>query len=368
MSDIKRVMQSEYMHYAKTLQHAPINLAISGMADYPTKELPITPDDFEIHGVNFYGYAPLVEAIAKKCRVNKENIVSTLGASMANFLAMASVIEPGDEILVESPTYELLLAAAGYLQAKINRFPRHPENGFQLDPRDLQRALTSRTKLIVITNLHNPGSAYADQDTLKTIGRIAESIGAHVLVDEVYLDAMFEKAPPTSFLLGDQFIVTNSLTKMYGLSGLRCGWVLAEEKLAGRMYQLANLMYVNQQHPAERLSVVALRNLETIAKRMQSILQTNRLLMNQFLDSRDDLQLIRPEYGTIIFPKLLTGHTDSFCELLRTKYETSVAAGRFFEMPDYMRIGLCGDTEILKTGLERLGKALDEHRTKYGKN
>jgi aspartate/methionine/tyrosine aminotransferase len=367
MSEFKRVIRSEYMHYAKTLQHAPFNLAISGLTDYPTKELPITLADIEIHGVNFYGYAPLVEAIAAKCGVRKENIVSTLGASMANYLAMAAVIEPGDEILIEHPTYELLLATAGYLGAKISSFPRRPENGFQLDPRDLQRALTSRTKLIIITNLHNPGSAYTNQDTLKTIGRIAESIGAYILVDEVYLDAMFEKAPPTSFLLGNQFIVTNSLTKVYGLSGLRCGWVLAEEQLVDRMYQIANLHYVNQQHPAERLSVIALHNLGKIAQRSRSVLETNRKLVNAFLDSRDDLQIVRPEYGTVVFPRLLTGRVQDFCDLLLNKYETSVASGHFFDMPEYIRIGLCGDTEIFKAGLERIGKALDEHRRAHGR-
>ncbi|MFI5253459.1 MAG: aminotransferase class I/II-fold pyridoxal phosphate-dependent enzyme [Bacteroidota bacterium] len=364
MSDFNRVMRSEYMHYAKTLQHATYNLAISGMANYPAKEIPFTLDDIDIHGINFYGYPPLVELIAKKCGVKKENIVSTLGASMANYLAMAAIIEPGDEILVEHPTYELLLAAAGYLGAKIKRFPRHPENGFQLDARDVQRAITSKTRLIVITNLHNPSSSYANQDVLKTIGRIAEGIGAYVLVGEVYLDSMFEKAPPTSFLLGDHFVTTSSLTKVYGLSGLRCGWVLAEPKLVERIYHIINLHYGNQAHPAERLSVVALQHLDKIAKRSQSLLNANRPLVNNFLDSRSDLRLVRPEYGTIIFPELATGNASAFCDLLRTKYETSVAPGHFFEMPDYFRLGLCGETEILKQGLNRIGKALDEHAKK----
>ena len=367
MSDFKRVMQSEYMYYAKTKQHAPLNLAISGMANYPMSALPITIDDIDIHGSNFFGYPPLLEEIARKCAVKTENVFSTLGTSMANYFALAATMEPGDEILVEHPTYELLLSTAGYLGAKINRFKRQAENGFALDPRDVQRAITSKTRLIVITNLHNPSSSLASQDALKTIGRIAESIGARVLVDEVYLDALFEKAPPTALLLGDQFLVTNSLTKIYGLSGLRCGWVLAEPDLVNRMYRVADLHYGNQQHPAERMSVIALKNLEKVKLHSKRLLDANRKIVNTFLDSREDLQLVRSEYGTVIFPRLLTGHADEFCNLLADKYETSVAPGHFFEMPEHFRIGLCGDTEVLKKGLERMGKALDEHKIRFAK-
>jgi len=121
---------------------------------------------------------------------------------MANLLAMAAILEPGDEALVEHPTYELLLAVLGYLQAGIRRFHRTPESGFALDPAAVERAITPRTKLIVITNLHNPSSALADRETLRAVGELAREFGARVLLDEVYLDAVFDHTPPTALHLG----------------------------------------------------------------------------------------------------------------------------------------------------------------------
>jgi aspartate/methionine/tyrosine aminotransferase len=181
-----------------------------------------------------------------------------------------------------------------------------------------------------------------------------------VLVDEVYLEAMFDRAPHSAFHLGDQFIVTGSLTKAYGLSGLRCGWVLADPELAEKMWRLTDLFGVIPAHAAERLSVVALDNLDRIASRAQSLIKTNRAVLDAFLDSRSDLQIARPEFGTVVFPRLVRGNVEQLCRLLRDKYETTVVPGRFFEMPDHFRIGIGCDAEVLKGGLERLGAALDE--------
>jgi aspartate/methionine/tyrosine aminotransferase len=103
-----------------------------------------------------------------------------------------------------------------------------------------------------------------------------------------------------------------------------------------------------------------LKQLGPIARHAEALLDTNRALVNQFLDSRRDLETVRPEYGTIMFPRLRSGRTEQLIEVLREKYETSVVPGRFFEMPEHFRLGLPSDTENLKGGLERLGLALDE--------
>ena len=151
-----------------------------------------------------------------------------VGTSLANYLALAATTEPGDEILVEQPTYELILSTAKYLGLEIRRFPRHAENNFAIDPADVERNLTPRTRLIVICNLHNPTGAMVPDDILRDIGKLAAKVGARVLVDEVYREVLFESSPASAFHIDpERFIVTNSLTKAYGLSGLRCGWVLA---------------------------------------------------------------------------------------------------------------------------------------------
>src|SRR6266496_4080044 len=233
-----RHKHSDYMHWSKTQSRARFNLATSGVASFPLRELPVNLEKLEINGDNSYGYAPLQEAIALDHGVDPECVVESAGTSMANHLAMAAIIEPGDEVLIEHPAYGPILDVARYLEAKVNRFPRAEENGWMVDPKEVRRCVTSKTRLIVITNLHNPTSVVTPDSVLSEIGDIASNVGALVLVDEVYLDAVYERTPQTSFHLGPEFLVTNSLTKVYGVSGLRCGWILARPDLAWRMLRL----------------------------------------------------------------------------------------------------------------------------------
>jgi aspartate/methionine/tyrosine aminotransferase len=279
---------------------------------------------------------------------------------MANHLAMAGAIEHGDEGLIEEPTYEPLLALAEYFCAQIKRFSRSADNGFRIDVDELEEKVSATTKLIVLTNLHNPTSTLTDEPTLRRIGEIATSVGARVLVDEVYLEAMFEKAQRSSVHLGPQFIATSSLTKGYGLSGLRCGWILAEPELAQRMRLLHDIFGSLAPHPTERLSVVAMQKLPKFIARAQNILETNRAVLNDFLDAREDLKTVRPLQGTTCFPRLMKGRVDDLSDLLQAKYDTAIVPGRFFESPQHFRIGMCAEPELFKTGVERLGTALDE--------
>jgi len=183
--------------------------------------------------------------------------------------------------------------------------------------------------LIVLTNLHNPSSALVGEETLRRTGEIADSVGARVLVDEVYLEAIFENAPRSSVHLGPQFMATSSLTKGYGLSGLRCGWILAEPELAERMRLLHDIFGAVAPHPAERLSVLALRKLPKFIARAKNILESNRAVLNDFLDSREELTAARSETGTTCFPRLEKGSVDSLWTLLNDKYETAFVPGRF---------------------------------------
>lgn len=356
-----RVMSSPYMQWAKKRSSSRFNLATSGLASYPLSQLPLKIEDLDpLTRGGAYGYRPLQQALAAHCGVSTENVVAATGTSMANQLAMAAILEPGDEVLVEHPTYELLLAALGYLQADIRRFARRPETGFALDPSEIERTVTPRTKLIVLTNLHNPSSVFTEEPALREIGGVARRVNARVLVDEVYLEAAFDLAPRSAFHLGPEFVITNSLTKVYGLSGLRCGWILAEAELARRIWLLDDLFGVNAAHPAERLSAIAFKNFDRIRARARALLDTNRPILNQFLAMRTDLEAQPMKFGTTVFPRLLSGAVGGFCELFRNKYDGTVVPGSFFEMPEHFRIGIGGETEHLVESLDRLGAALDE--------
>ena len=200
---------------------------------------------------------------------------------------------------------------------------------------------------------------FTDANTLRAIGDIASRVGARVLVDEVYLETLFENQPPTAFHLAQDFIVTNSLTKAYGLSGLRCGWILAEPEVAERIWRLNDLFAATPVHLAELLSVIALENLEKVASRAKLLLARNRSQLDSFLDEHQAfLECFRPQFGTVVFPRLRQGKADEFCERLKTSYETSVAPGSFFDMPGFFRIGIGGEPEMTAEGLNRIGAAL----------
>lgn len=353
------VKSSAYMNWAKTKSGARFNLATSGMPNLSIRDLRVSLDDLEITDGG-YGYEPLISRIGARYRVANESIVTAAGTTFANHLAMAVLVKPGDEVLFESPAYEPMLAAVQYLGADVKRFTRRFEDGFTVSLHEIEKCVTPNTRLIVLTNLHNPSGALIDDPTLKQIGEIARDVGARVLVDEVYIETLFEESPRTAFHLGSEFVITSSLTKAFGLSGLRCGWIFAEPELAQKMWLLNDLFAATPVHAGERLSVVALDQLPVLAERAKTLLDHNRRLLNQFLDTREELETIRPEFGTVMFPRVRNGNADELCRLLREKYETSVVPGRFFELPAHFRVGIAVSSDVLEQGLARLGLALDE--------
>ena len=222
---------------------------------------------------------------------------------MANHLAMAAIIEPGDEVLIEHPAYGPILDIAQYLEANVKRFPRAEENGWVIDPEEVRRCITSED-----APHRDHESAQSNERThagavLREIGEIARSIGALVLVDEVYLDAVYEDTPRTSFHLGPEFVVTSSLTKVYGVSGLRCGWILAQPDLAWKMRRLNDLYSATPVYPGELLSVAAFKHLNLLRERARRIVEADRKLLRDFLQ-QTALSAVGTEWGTTSFLRL----------------------------------------------------------------
>jgi aspartate/methionine/tyrosine aminotransferase len=249
--------RSRYMEWAKTCSGARFNLATSGLTSVTQAEFPLRLEELEISAPGGYGYEPLQERIAQHTGAPAECIVAATGTSMANHLTMAAVLESGDEVIIEQPTYGPLLDVAHYLGARVKRIARRFEMNFAISLGEIEQMITPATRLVVLSNLHNPTGALIPAEMLRAIGEIAQRAGARVLVDEVYLEMFFAAAAPFSFSLGqtlggsdNPFIVTNSLTKTYGLSGLRCGWVLAAPELARRIWLLDDLFAATAAHPA----------------------------------------------------------------------------------------------------------------------
>ena len=353
-----RTLQSEYMHWAKTQRPTRHPLSGSEVPHFAMERLGVTIADLELDGASRHRDPGLREAIAAHEGVPPECVVMADGTSMANMLAMAALVAPGDEVLFEAPTYEPMLAAARFLGARIRRFARTAETGFALDPDAVAAAVTPATRLIVLANLHNPSGAFADEAALARLG----SLGPLVLVDEVYRDAAFAERPRSAALLGPAFVTTNSLTKVYGLSGLRCGWILAAPELAERMWRLNELFGVAQAHAAERLGAIALARIDEVLGDTPARVAANRAMFADYLAGRDDVEWTPTPYGLTAFPRLLSGDPEQLDALLRDRFETSIVPGRWFEAPDHFRVGLGGRTEELAKAIDRLGAGLDALR------
>jgi len=354
-----RIMQSDYMHWAKFERPVRFALTASEVPHFRMDRLPLSIADLDLDGASHPRYPALREAIARRYGVAVDQVVAADGTSMANFVAMAALVAPGDEVLIERPTYEPLLGVASFLGATIKRFDRKASDAFRLDPLEIERVMTPHTRLIVITNLHNPSGVVAEESELRALGELADRMGAKVLIDEVYLDSA---VPPrrSAVHLGPQFVITNSLTKVYGLSGLRCGWILADPEFAERMWRLNDLFGVNQAHQAERLACIAFDHLDEVLGDCPAMLDRNRRLFNAFAASRSDLDCAPAEHGITAFPRWTGGDTQRLDDHLREGYDTAVVSGRWFEMPDHFRIGFGLPTGDFEEALGRLGSALDD--------
>jgi aspartate/methionine/tyrosine aminotransferase len=355
-----RTLQSTYMHWAKTQPGVAYNLGSSEVPHFHMSRWDIDPAALELDGASRYRDPPLRAAIARKAGVAPEQVVMADGTSMANMLAMAALIGRGDEVVAETPVYEPMVASARFLGAEILSFTR-PAPDFRLDPDAVAAAMTARTRHILLTNLHNPSGALATEAELRAVGEIAAKAGAHVLVDEVYLDAA--GTPQRSAVhLGAQFVATASLTKVYGLSGLRCGWILAAPELAEKIWRLNELFGVAQAHADERLSTIALDRLGEVAADTPALLARNRALANAFFAGRDDIGVAPLTGGITCFPRLLRGDVDALNAVLHERHDAAIVPGRFFGLADHFRLGFGQPTRVIEGGLERLGAALDQMR------
>lgn len=348
-----------YMEWAKLHALAKINLTRSGLTDISLSELGVDRQGLEINGEHAYGYPPLVEAISARYRVREECVLTVNGASQGIFFVGAALLGPGDEVLVEEPAYEPLLSVPRFFRAEVKRFKRRFEQGYAVNLDNLLPALSARTKLVVLTNLHNPSGVYLAERTLREVAAAASAKGALVLVDEIYLDFLGGTEPETSFPLADNLIVTSSLTKVYGLGGLRCGWVLAPEPLLERMKRLMDLVSVEGVYIGEQVSARAFLRLDSLRAQTRPLIEANFALVKDFIKTEKKLSWVEPAAGIVAFPRIEAAVDGSrLARILRDDFDTAIVPGNFFEEPDHFRLGFGVPKETLEQGLDNIRRAL----------
>ena len=353
--------RSPYMEWAKLRAKPRIDLAGSNLLACGLDDLPGAREAVDVAGESPNGYRPLVEAIAARYGVRPENVATAVGCSGANFLALAALVESGDDVLFEQPGYDPLAGAATMLGARVTRFDRRFEEGWRLDADRIARALTPATRVVILSSPHNPSGVLASADDLAEIGRLAERHGFTVVVDEVYLDLAAGGHPPAA-TLSPAFISTNSLTKAYGLASLRCGWALASPEVTEKIRRARDVVDVWSPLPADRLSVVAFEDLGRLAERARRIVESNAPLVAAFLAAREELECV-PSRATIAFPRFADSRdAGPFVERLFREQDVAVVPGSFFDSPSHFRISFGGATEPLRAGLEAIAATLDRLR------
>ncbi len=348
-----------YMEWAKARPRPRIDLAGSNLLGCGLEDLPGAREAVDIAGESPDGYPPLLAAIADRHQVAVERVATASGCSGANFLAFAALLAPGDEVLAESPFYDPMPAAARLLGAHVIHFERRFEDGYAIDPERVAAGITPRTRLIILSSPHNPSGTLASEESLRALGRLAERRGLHVLVDEVYRDTVFDGRPAPAATLSPIFISTSSLTKAYGLASLRCGWTLASPEVTRRIRRIRDIVDVWAPMPADRLSVVAFRNLDRLGARARAIVEPNRTRVREWVAQRTDLECVPPS-GTLAFPRLTrTDDAGPFVEKLLAETGTAVAPGRFFGSPAHFRVAFGGRPEDVAAGLAAISGSLD---------
>lgn len=355
-----RPVESSYLEWAKAHGNVTYNLAISGVPACDVRLVSPSVDDFTMVADNEYGWPPLLDRIASRYGVAAESVVLAHGTSMANHLACAALLEPGDEVLLETPGYDPLRVVPAYLHCDVRTFERREEAGYRLEVDRIERALTPRVRAVIISNLHNPSGALTQRPDLERLADLAETHDFRVLVDEVYLEWIYgsNEEPRSAINLSPRFVTTRSLTKAYGLGPLRAGWILAEPTLADRMKRLNGIFTSSMSHPTERLAARVLDNAEGLLHSGRERIAHNRKSVTAFVERNPRLSWVRPEAGTVGFVRLLTGDVDQLVERLLTEYDTLVVPGHFFGAPDHFRIGYGMDAGVLEEGLARLALAI----------
>lgn len=301
--------------------------------------------------------------LAQSCAL--EDVLITAGAAEANYLALMQLLQPGDEIVVERPGWPQAEVIAAAKEVVIKRIDRHEAQAWALQPDDLHKVVTARTRMIFLSNPNNPTGHLMDEPTLREVVGIADRVGAWLLVDEVYAGLEWERPrAPSVAGLYPRGITTGSVSKALGLQGLRTGWLISQDQaliadaviLRENASEIMNIM-------GEVIAEVALRpdRYKAALDAARDAGAQNLQWLNNWIEQQGRITWVPPQAGLIGLGRLPKGiDSDAFAtRLLEPPYRTFVLPGSAYGMPGHIRLGVGGGADVnLAEGMQRLGQAL----------
>ena len=323
-------------------------------------------------GQSFQGLPALREHVLERGQFtacNASDVLITAGAAEANHLAIMQLLQPEDEIVVETPGWPQPLVLAEAIGARIQRLTRREDLAWGFDFNELEALTTPKTKLIFLTNPNNPTGHLLGKTELERVAQIAQKVGAFVLVDEVYagLEWTGERAPAIAELY-ERGITTGSVSKALGLQGLRTGWLISRDR------QVVLDALVLRENSSEIMNVMG----ETIAEIALRPERYERLIANarmdglrnlghleRFIAARPELDWVPPQAGLIGLARLSGITSDALSNaLLEPPFNTLVIPGSAYGLPQHIRLGVGGGAAAnLEEGLRRLDRFLEGERS-----
>lgn len=293
--------------------------------------------------------------------IDHSNILQTNGCTGANLNALMSVVRPGDHVIAEWPTYAPLYEIPRTLGADVEYWRIHEELGWMPSIDELREMIRPDTRLICINNASNPVGAVLDRDMLEQVAELADSVGAYVLSDEVYLPLEDTEAYSSMIDVYDRAIVTNSVSKTYSVPAARCGWVIADDEISAAIRTCRDYTMICGGVFNDALATYVLRHRDKIVERNRAIALGNRAIAQRWIDGQPRVSWVAPKGVSTSYIRLdIPVDDEAFCLRLLEERGVLLVPGSRFELPCGARLGYCAQPDVLKTGLALLGDALAE--------
>jgi len=346
-------------------QNVKYNLTESSVFDANINDLNIDIKDLLLCYGNHIGKPELCELIASEHNgISASNILITAGAATALFIANTALLEPNDEIIVMHPNYGTNIETPRAMGCKVVLWSLNIEHNFRPDIELLKTLITSKTKLISITTPHNPTGMQLNHEELNEIIAIADRHNIYVLVDETYRDIPLGNKNTIAASLSENIISVSSLSKAYGLPGIRIGWIVCKNKILMEKFLAAKeQIQICNSVIDEEIAHQFLQQKQKFIIPIANHLQSQFAILKTWLQNQPNISYVLPQGGCVCFPKLNEKiNAEKFYEILNAKYGTYVGNGHWFEMDKhYMRVGFgwCSQNE-LEVGLEAINKTISE--------
>lgn len=294
--------------------------------------------------------------------VDPDNVLQTNGATGANHLALYALVEPGDHVISEYPSYQQLYDIPKSLGAEVDFWHIREDKDWYPDIAKLKSLIRPDTKLICLNNANNPTGTLLDEVFLKQVVALAEEVGAYVLVDEVYLPLDHPENFTSIVDLYDKGIATNSLSKTYSMPGIRVGWTASNHELADRFRKYRDYTMICCGVFNDLMATYILKHRDKVLARNRQLVLNNLNIYKDWIDSEPRASVVMPQAVSTSFPKLdIPEDIESFCIRLLQEQGVLLVPGSRFDMPGHVRLGYCADEATLKEGLKRLSAFLRQY-------